>query len=152
MSIVTSPETVVVALTATSAVKVTSLPFDNAATNPSFVATSFINVEVSTSKDVLDALLDGKDITLKKDIVVDAKITLPENKDVTLNLNGHTYSTTQLNAGEVSQVSKYIKVPATSSLTIENGTFEGRGIMNNGDLIIKSDAIIAQDTYGGACI
>ena len=100
------------------------------------------------------ALEDGKSITLSNDIVVDAEIIIPEGSDVTLDLGTHKYTTDKTNAGSVSQTSKYIKVSEGASLTIQNGTFEGRGIMNNGGTITIKDgtAINAVDVNGGGCI
>ena len=100
------------------------------------------------------ALEDGKSVTLVNDILVDAEIIIPEGCDVTLDLGTHKYTTESTNTGSVSQTSKYIKVSKGASLTIQNGTFEGRGIMNNGGTItIKDGTIInAVDRNGGACI
>ena len=99
------------------------------------------------------ALEDGKSVTLVNDILVDAEIIIPEGCDVTLDLGGFKYTTTQLNAGTDTQTSKYIKVSEGASLTITNGTFEGRGIMNNGTLTIKDGTIInAVDINGGGCV
>ena len=100
------------------------------------------------------ALEDGKSITLSNDIVVDAEIIIPEDSNVTLDLGTHKYTTGSTNTGSVNQTSKYIKVSKGASLTIQNGTFEGRGIMNNGGTITIKDGttINAVDVNGGGCI
>ena len=99
------------------------------------------------------ALEDGKSVTLVNDVLVDAEIIIPEGCDVTLDLGGFKYTTTQLNAGTDSQTSKYIKVSEGASLTITNGTFEGRGVMNYGTLTIGAETTInALDLNGGGCV
>ena len=100
------------------------------------------------------ALEAGKSITLVNDVLVNAEIIIPEGCDVTLDLGGFKYTTDATNPGQVAQTSKYIKVSEGASLTITNGTFEGRGIMNNGGTLTIKDGttINAVDRNGGACI
>ena len=114
---------------------------------------SFINKEVKNAADLKEALENGNDVTLTGNVANAAEIIIPAGKDVTLDLGGFKYTTDCTNAGEISQTSKYIKVSAGASLTIQNGTFEGRGVMNEGTLTIKAGTTInAVDKNGGACI
>ena len=115
---------------------------------------SFVVSEVSTANALAEALTAGlKNVNLTADVVVDEEIIIPAGADITLNLGGNKCSTTTLNAGTASATSKYIKVSEGASLTIENGTFEGRGIMNYGELTIKADTVInSVDVNGGGCI
>ena len=115
---------------------------------------SFINKEVNNAADLKAALENGNDVTLTGNVVNAEEIIIPAGKDVTLDLGGHTYTTACTNAGAVAQTSKYIKVSEGATLTIQNGTFSGRGIMNNGGTItIKAGTTInAVDINGGGCI
>ena len=115
---------------------------------------SFINKEVNNATDLKAALENGNDVTLTGNVENAAEIIIPAGKDVTLDLGGYTYTTDVSNPGAVAQTSKYIKVSEGATLTIQNGTFTGRGIMNNGGTItIKDGTVInAVDVNGGACI
>ena len=115
---------------------------------------TLVVTDPTSADELVAALSEGvRNINLADDVVVDAEIVIPADANVTLNLGGHKCSTTALNAGTTAQTSKYIKVSEGASLTIENGTFEGRGIMNYGELTIKADTVInAVDVNGGGCI
>ena len=115
---------------------------------------SYINKEVNNATDLKTALEKGNDVTLTANIENAAEIIIPAGSDVTLDLGGFKYITESANPGEIAQTSKYIKVSEGATLTIQNGTFEGRGIMNNGGIITIKDGttINAVDVNGGACI
>ena len=71
-------------------------------------------------------------------------------------MGGFEYTTAQLNPGTEVQKSDYIRVEKGATLTIEGngGTFNGRGIMNNGGTIVIKEGVTinALDTDGGGCI
>ena len=117
---------------------------------------SFIIAEVKDADKLKTALERGNDVTLTADVSGAAEIIIPEGADVTLDLGGFNYTTEKANAGDkVNQRSKYIIVSEGATVTIQNGTFEGRGIeINDGaKLIIGEGAKINQaDYYGGACL
>jgi prepilin-type N-terminal cleavage/methylation domain-containing protein len=115
---------------------------------------SFINKEVNSAADLATALSSGNDVTLTNNVANAAEIIIPANADVTLDLGGFKYTAEKTNAGTISQTSKYIKVSKGSTLTIKNGTFEGRGIMNNGGKIVieEGTTVVATDVNGGGCI
>ena len=129
---------------------------DNSVTLPeSFKDNDVVDMTKPEGPKALKAALeDGKSVTLAADVVVDADVIIPEGANVTLDLGTHKYTTGSTNTGLVNQTSKYIKVSKGASLTIQNGTFEGRGIMNNGGTITIKDGttINAVDLNGGGCI
>ena len=115
---------------------------------------TLVVTDPTSADELVSALSEGvRNINLADDVVVDAEVVIPAGANVTLNLGGHKCSTTALNAGTTAQTSKYIKVSEGASLTIENGTFEGRGIMNYGELTVKAGTVInSVDKNGGGCI
>ena len=102
---------------------------------------SYINEVVNTFDNFKKEIEKGKDITLSANVTEADEVIIPAGANVTLNLGGFAYTTKTSNEN-VAAISEYIKVSAGATLTIENGTFTGRGIMNNGTLIIKEGTTI----------
>ncbi len=112
----------------------------------------YVEIEVEKPEDALNALGKGQSITLTEDVTVAKAPEIPAGANTTLDLGGKTLSTTQ---NESTGRSDYLNVRGT--LTLENGTFNGRGIQvwEGGKLIIGKDAQISincVDTNGGAAI
>ena len=107
-----------------------------------------IAVAVNTADAFVEAVDSGlKYIKLEADVTIDRDVNF-EGKNITLDLNGHTYNTAK--SGNRSGV---VYIREGGSLTVQNGTFNVRSLQNYGDLIIKSDVTInAMDTTGGGCI
>ena len=112
----------------------------------------FVEVSVTDAKAAAEALDNGQSMALTQDVVLTKPVAIPEGADTTLDLGGNAMSTPK---NESSGRSDYLDVYGT--LTIENGTFNGRGIQvrAGGKLIIGKDANIvinSVDTNGGAAI
>ena len=74
---------------------------------------------VANATELAAALADGKDVILGEDIILsDAPIVVAANADQVIDLNGNTLS----GISTSSTASNLIKVPASSSLTLANGT------------------------------
>ena len=113
-----------------------------------------IAVAVNSTEAFIDAINDDlKYIKLEADVVINEAITI-RGGNVTLDLGGKKCTTTQTNVGDQANArSLAITVAAEASLTITNGTFEGRAIMNYGTLTIKDNVTInAIDYNGGGCV
>ncbi|MBR2938104.1 MAG: prepilin-type N-terminal cleavage/methylation domain-containing protein [Oscillospiraceae bacterium] len=112
----------------------------------------YVEIEVEKPENALNALSKGQSITLTEDITVAKAPEIPAGANTTLDLGGKTFSTTQ---NESTGRSDYLNVRGT--LTLENGTFNGRGIQvwEGGKLIIGKNANISVncvDANGGAAI
>ena len=116
-----------------------------------------VDVTVNTADYFVFAVNNGsKSIKLGADITVDRDIIF-EGENITLDLGGKKLTTTVIkNAGNPEKEEHaYIRVNAGASVTITNGTFEGRGVMVNkdGKLTVKDGTVInALDVNGGGCI
>ena len=97
-----------------------------------------------------EALLDGKDVTLRANLTLDIQLAIPADAKVTLDLNGNTLKTVK-----TGERSKYLDVQG--ELTIKNGTFEARGIevLTGGKLIVEANSNVTVsnvDNQGGAAV
>ena len=113
---------------------------------------SFINVDVNSYKNLKDAIQNGSDITLASDIVLESEIDIDSDHNIVIDLANHKITTkTYTDAGNIKH---YYGFNNKGTLTIKNGTIEGRGgVKNYGELIIDSTVTInALDDNGGSCI
>lgn len=121
-------------------------------------------VEAETEKGLRDAIANGYEVHLYNDIVVSSKISVPNGKNIVLDLNGKTLSGAFNNQGGSALIEN------NGTLTIKNGkvislaqypdvdwgeegfpTYATNTISNKGILVIESDAIIENQTdVGGA--
>jgi hypothetical protein len=108
----------------------------------------------TAEKTLRDSLEAGISVALTEDITLSTTVVIPANSNVTLDLGGKVCNTAALNAGTTEQKSEYIKVGKGATLTIKNGTFTGRGIMNEGGKIVVEEGTVinAADFSGGAAI
>ena len=108
---------------------------------------SYINEEVSTAKDFKDALIDGKDITLKQNITINEAITIDEGENVELDLAGFTLTSPQASTGR-----SVYPINNEGTMVIKNGTIDARGIQNYGVMTLENVTVIAHDSNGGGCV
>ena len=112
----------------------------------------YVDAVVEDVAGLLEAISNGQE-----NIKLEADISVPASKgdinvvagDATFDLNGHSLTLEQGDAGR----SGVIYIREGASLTVTNGTFNGRSLQNYGDLTIKADVVInAVDKTGGGCI
>ena len=101
---------------------------------------------VSNANELNSAITNGANITLANDITLSARLSIPGNTTVTINLDGHTLSRSLTSATSNGCV---IIVASSGNLTLEGGTISGGwnstnaggGIMNNGTLTLTNVTI-----------
>ena len=109
----------------------------------------FVEIEVESSDDVVAALSKGQSVSLTKDVEIDQPITIPAGANTTIDLNGKTLTTAESGSNK----HHYAVQNNGGSVTVEDGTFNARGIMNNkGKIVIKDAVVNAVDSDGGGCI
>ncbi len=111
---------------------------------------NFDNEHTTTSRQALElAAINGGDVTLTEDVVLDETLEIKAN--MTIDLNGKTIT----GAVNPNDNTKHIyPINNYGNLTIKGGTIEGRGIYNQAGatLTIDNATINALDWNGGACI
>lgn len=113
----------------------------------------FVEIEVETGDDAVAALGKGQSITLTEDVTITGEVKVPKNKEVTIDLNGKTLTTTATSEGNTDAMRHEYAIDNEGTIIIENGTFEARGIENRGKMIIKENVVVkAVDYNGGAAI
>lgn len=112
----------------------------------------FVTVEVESAEDVVAALGKGQSVALKEDVTVTQPIAIPAGANTTIDLNGKTL-TTAVQEEQSSGTRHFYATENRGTVTIEDGTFNSRGLGNYGTMIIKEDAVVnAIDRNGGAAV
>ena len=112
----------------------------------------YIDVVADNVENLFEAIsLGSEKITLNKDIEINKTLSIPANANVTLDLGGHTITSTYTVQSDGNK-SNYVEV--NGSLTITNGTIISRGVMVYGTLTINDEkvTIINNDRNGGSPI
>ena len=109
----------------------------------------FVKIEVESANDVVAALSRGQSVTLTKDVEIKQPMSVPAGSNATIDLNGNTLTTAKSGTDKHEYA-----VQNAGTVTVTNGTFNSRGIMNNAGskLIIKDATVNAMDGNGGGCV
>lgn len=100
------------------------------------------NQLVSTADEFVDALSNGGSVVLTQDLQLDSFATIPADKTVELNLNGHTLTAA---SGDMWAVQNKGKLTI-----VGNGEFVGTysAVYSNGDLTVNGGTFTAADGFG----
>ena len=106
-----------------------------------------------------DAINDARDeviIKLLQDIYLTNSVVIPENKTVTLDLNGNqiTVDKNETTKRSLYAINNYGTFTLKDSSAEQTGTITARGIqnLNSGNMTIESGTIVSCDENGGAAI
>jgi hypothetical protein len=111
--------------------------------------------EVDTEAELSQSLINGENVKLAGDIVVNQKIDIPAGVTSSLDLNGYNIS----GAFQTGSTTKHIyPFNNNGNLTITDskgtGSISGRGIYNQADAILTINGVkvVGEDYNGGACV
>jgi hypothetical protein len=111
--------------------------------------------EVDTDAELSQSLINGENVKLAGDIVVNQKIDIPAGVTSSLDLNGYNIS----GAFQTGSTTKHIyPFNNNGNLTITDskgtGSISGRGIYNQADAILTINGVkvVSEDYNGGACV
>ena len=110
---------------------------------------------VDTEAELKEALVNGGEVTLQGDIVVNKQIDIPSNVTTTLDLNGFDITSGYQEGSSTKHIypfsnnGKFIIKDSAGE-----GSITGRGIYNQAgaSLTLEGVKVISQDTNGGACV
>ena len=147
---VTASMAVVMAFGLTPALPMTALADES----PSVASASqeALAIGVSSEENLIaavDSAASGTLISLEGDIELSKVLTIPEGKNIILDLAGHTLSVPKAPAG-----SSLYAIHNYGTLLIKDssegsGAIESRGVQNNGNLTLESGSIVSFDSNGG---
>lgn len=111
-------------------------------------------ITYTTLAAAIDAAQAGETVTLLEDICLEETVTIPENKEVTLDLDGHniTVFKDESTGRSLYAIDNYGTFTLKDS--VGSGAITARGIENlgSGVMTIESGSIVSCDSNGGAAI
>ncbi|MBO7232385.1 MAG: hypothetical protein J6V16_04445, partial [Bacteroidales bacterium] len=108
------------------------------------------DTEYATLTEAVAAVQDGETIILIADVKLTAQVEIPEDKVLTLDLNGKTVNSVFTGNSTTNHI---YALSNKGTLTINgNGSINSRGIYNYGSLTLNAGAINAIDGNGGYAV
>lgn len=106
--------------------------------------------EITNVEDARVALEKGQSITLKADLNLGLnEIKISKGEDVVIDLGGNKITVSSTNTGDKEKQRSKYAIENHGTITIKNGTIEGRGIGNYGTMYIGEGVKINSVDYNG---